>query len=160
MKVSFKMNLLLELLGFLLLSEMLFCIAQGNVHYYDFVVSVTNYFTITFQFYAILAVTLVFFVFFFLVTLEYKPELNWVWFYECLFLKLSVGFFCLQLKESNFTKLCSTKSMLTVNGSFPGPMIRAHKGDTVYVNVYNQGGYGVTIHWYFLSRSLIQFRAH
>ena len=40
---------------------MLFCIAQGNVHYYDFVVSVTNYFTITFQFYAILAVTLVFF---------------------------------------------------------------------------------------------------
>ena len=42
---------------------MLFCIAQGNVHYYDFVVSVTNYFTITFQFYAILAVTLVFFFF-------------------------------------------------------------------------------------------------
>ncbi|XP_050269253.1 laccase-14-like [Quercus robur] len=89
MKVSFKMNLLLELLGFLLLSEMLFCIAQGNVHYYDFV-----------------------------------------------------------LKESNFTRLCSTKSMLTVNGSFPGPMIRAHKGDTVYVNVYNQGRYGVTIHWH------------
>ena len=151
MKVSFKMNLLLELLGFLLLSEMLFCIAQGNVHYYDFVVSVTNYFTITFHFYAILAFTLVIF---FWVTLEYKPELNWVWFYECLFLKLRVGFFCLQLKESNFTRLCSTKSMLTVNGSFPGPMIRAHKGDTVYVNVYNQGRYGVTIHWYSLSLSI------
>ena len=33
-------------------------------------------------------------------------------------------------------------------------MIRAHKGDTVYVNVYNQGRYGVTIHWYSLSLSL------
>ena len=61
---------------------------------------------------------------------------------------IQLGFFCLQLKESNFTKLCSTKSMLTVNGSFPGPTIRAQKGDTVYVNVYNQGTYGVTLHWY------------
>lgn len=53
----------------------------------------------------------------------------------------------LQLQESNFTKLCSTKSMLVVNGSFPGPTIRARRGDTVFVNVHNQGKYGVTIHW-------------
>ncbi|GLT24941.1 hypothetical protein SLA2020_001020 [Shorea laevis] len=52
------------------------------------------------------------------------------------------------LKEENFTRLCSTKSMLVVNGSFPGPTIRVHKGDTVYVNVYNHGNYGVTIHWH------------
>ncbi|KAA8538005.1 hypothetical protein F0562_027415 [Nyssa sinensis] len=36
------------------------------------------------------------------------------------------------LKESNFTRLCSTKSMLVVNGSFPGPVLYVHKGDTVH----------------------------
>ncbi|KAG6625875.1 laccase-14-like [Carya illinoinensis] len=79
-----------ELLGLLVLSEiLLLCMAQNNVHYYDFV-----------------------------------------------------------LKDTNFTKLCATKSILAVNESFPGPVIRVHKGDTVYVNVYNQGTYGVTIHWH------------
>ncbi|XP_062158216.1 putative laccase-9 [Alnus glutinosa] len=52
------------------------------------------------------------------------------------------------LKETNFTRLCSTKSILTVNGSFPGPTIQVHRGDTVFVNVHNQGLYGVTIHWH------------
>ncbi|KAL5776503.1 hypothetical protein ACOSP7_009429 [Xanthoceras sorbifolium] len=52
------------------------------------------------------------------------------------------------VKESNFTRLCSTKSILTVNDSFPGPEIRVHKGDTVFVNVHNQGTYGITIHWH------------
>ncbi|XP_050366596.1 laccase-15-like [Argentina anserina] len=52
------------------------------------------------------------------------------------------------LKETNFTRLCSTKSILTVNGSFPGPTIHVHKGETIYVNVHNQGLYGVTIHWH------------
>lgn len=54
----------------------------------------------------------------------------------------------MQLKETNFTRLCSSKSMLVVNDSLPGPVIRATKGDTVFVNVQNQGDYGVTIHWY------------
>lgn len=52
------------------------------------------------------------------------------------------------LKETKFTRLCSTKSILTVNGSFPGPTIQVHKGETIYVNVINQGLYGVTIHWH------------
>ncbi|KAB1220756.1 putative laccase-9 [Morella rubra] len=60
----------------------------------------------------------------------------------------NVHFYDFVVKESNFTKLCNTKSMLTVNESFPGPVIRARKGDTLYVNVYNQGTYGVTIHWH------------
>ncbi|CAL5384225.1 unnamed protein product [Camellia sinensis] len=30
--------------------------------------------------------------------------------------------------EANFTRLCSTKSTLVVNDSFPGPVIRVHKG--------------------------------
>ncbi|KAA8522543.1 hypothetical protein F0562_013096 [Nyssa sinensis] len=84
-----KMGVILGFVGFLMLNELLVCMAQGNVHYYDFV-----------------------------------------------------------LKETNFTRLCSTKSMLTVNDSFPGPVIRVNKGDTVYVNVHNQGQYNVTIHWH------------
>ncbi|XP_057986597.1 laccase-14 [Hevea brasiliensis] len=59
-----------------------------------------------------------------------------------------VHYYDFVLKETNFTRLCSTKSMLTVNGSFPGPVIQVRRGDLVYVNVHNQGKYGVTIHWH------------
>ncbi|XP_030461528.2 putative laccase-9 [Syzygium oleosum] len=52
------------------------------------------------------------------------------------------------LRETNFTRMCVTKSMLTVNESFPGPTLYVRKGDTVYVNVINEGYYGVTIHWH------------
>ncbi|KAE8709842.1 Secretory laccase, putative isoform 1 [Hibiscus syriacus] len=51
------------------------------------------------------------------------------------------------LQETEFTKLCSTKTVLTVNGSFPGPEIRARRDDTVYVNVHNQGRFAVSIVW-------------
>ena len=60
---------------------------------------------------------------------------------------LGILVFC-KLKETNFTKLCKTKSMMTVNDSFPGPVIRIHRGDLVYINVHNQDDFGVTIHWY------------
>ncbi|KAK3426130.1 hypothetical protein EUGRSUZ_F02652 [Eucalyptus grandis] len=52
------------------------------------------------------------------------------------------------IKETNYTRLCSTKSILTVNGQFPGPTLYAHKGDTVIVDVYNKANYNVTIHWH------------
>ncbi|KAM5562102.1 putative laccase-9 [Rosa sericea] len=52
------------------------------------------------------------------------------------------------LKETNFTRLCFTKPMLTVNESFPGPTIHVRKGDTAFVTVHNDGKYGVTIHWH------------
>ena len=48
--------------------------------------------------------------------------------------------------------------MLVVNESFPGPVIRVHRGDTVFVTVHNQGYYGVTIHWFSLSLSLLIFK--
>ncbi|KAJ7969736.1 Laccase [Quillaja saponaria] len=54
----------------------------------------------------------------------------------------------LQVKEAPYTRLCSTKNILTVNGEFPGPTIRARKGDTIYVNVYNKGKYNISIHWH------------
>ncbi|XP_039169954.1 laccase-14 [Eucalyptus grandis] len=53
------------------------------------------------------------------------------------------------VKETPIDMLCETnRTVLTVNGLFPGPKIRAHKGDTIYVNVTNIGPYGVTIHWH------------
>ncbi|XP_039056191.1 laccase-12-like [Hibiscus syriacus] len=51
------------------------------------------------------------------------------------------------LQESQFTKLCSTKNILTVNGSFPGPEIRVRRGDTVFVNVHNQANTALSIKW-------------
>ncbi|KAK4785050.1 hypothetical protein SAY86_001739 [Trapa natans] len=59
-----------------------------------------------------------------------------------------VHYYNFVLKEIEVTKLRQNKSILTVNGLFPGPEIRVHKGDTAYVNVINQGNYGVTIHCY------------
>lgn len=59
-----------------------------------------------------------------------------------------VHYYDFVLREKNYTRLCSTKSMLVVNDSFPGPVIRVQKGDTVFVNLQNQGDYGVTIHWH------------
>ncbi|KAF7132797.1 hypothetical protein RHSIM_Rhsim09G0010800 [Rhododendron simsii] len=58
------------------------------------------------------------------------PTINWV------------------LKETSYTRLCSTKKILTVNGLFPGPALRVHKGDRMTVNIENQGRYNVTVHWH------------
>ncbi|XAR48613.1 Laccase [Bertholletia excelsa] len=52
------------------------------------------------------------------------------------------------LEEKNFTRLCETKSILTMNGMFPGPTLYAYKGQRIKVNVVNQGSYNVTIHWH------------
>ncbi|CAB4289614.1 unnamed protein product [Prunus armeniaca] len=53
-----------------------------------------------------------------------------------------------KVKEATYTRLCSTKKILTVNGKFPGPVLQAHKGDTIYVNVHNKGSHNITIHWH------------
>ncbi|KAM4131172.1 hypothetical protein ACJW30_01G157900 [Castanea mollissima] len=71
--------------------------------------------------------------------------LNWFFFRWA---EADVHYYDFVLREKNFTRLCSTKSILVVNESFPGPVIRVHRGDTVFVNVHNQGYYGVTIHWH------------
>ncbi|XP_028098460.1 laccase-14-like [Camellia sinensis] len=52
------------------------------------------------------------------------------------------------LEETNYTRLCSSKNILTVNGSFPGPTLHVHRGEKLIVNVQNQGKYNVTIHWH------------
>ncbi|GLT26722.1 hypothetical protein SLA2020_017680 [Shorea laevis] len=52
------------------------------------------------------------------------------------------------VKEVPYTRLCSTKNILTVNGQFPGPTLYVHRGDTIVVDVYNRGKYNITIHWH------------
>ncbi|KAG6473824.1 laccase-4-like [Zingiber officinale] len=52
------------------------------------------------------------------------------------------------IQIANVTRLCSTKSILTVNGQFPGPKIVAREGDRVVVRVTNHVDHNVTIHWH------------
>ncbi|XP_021866991.1 laccase-4 [Spinacia oleracea] len=48
----------------------------------------------------------------------------------------------------NYTRLCSTKAIATVNGKFPGPTLHAREGDNVVVKVINNINYNLTIHWH------------
>ncbi|XP_044509972.1 laccase-15-like [Mangifera indica] len=52
------------------------------------------------------------------------------------------------VQDTEYTKLCSTKTILTVNGQFPGPTLYVNKGDTIIVDVYNKAHYNITIHWH------------
>ncbi|KVI07224.1 Cupredoxin [Cynara cardunculus var. scolymus] len=52
------------------------------------------------------------------------------------------------VQETNYTRLCTSKNILTVNGEFPGPTITARRGDTVIVDVINGGDHNITIHWH------------
>lgn len=62
--------------------------------------------------------------------------------------KGDVHAYTLVLQETEFERLCEKKSILVANGSFPGPTLWAHQGDTLVVTVVNNGNYGVTIHWH------------
>ncbi|XP_042416446.1 laccase-17-like [Zingiber officinale] len=46
------------------------------------------------------------------------------------------------------TKLCKSKSIVTVNGQFPGPRIVAREGDRIVVKVVNHVRYNITMHWH------------
>ncbi|KAG6430625.1 hypothetical protein SASPL_108697 [Salvia splendens] len=48
----------------------------------------------------------------------------------------------------NTSRLCSSKSIVTVNGNFPGPTLYAREDDTVLVRVINRVQYNVSIHWH------------
>ncbi|KAL9228714.1 hypothetical protein vseg_004264 [Gypsophila vaccaria] len=52
------------------------------------------------------------------------------------------------IKVHNVTHLCKTKSIVTVNGKFPGPRILAREGDQVLVKVVNHVQNNITIHWH------------
>ncbi|GLJ29354.1 hypothetical protein SUGI_0578900 [Cryptomeria japonica] len=52
------------------------------------------------------------------------------------------------VETQSVTRLCNTKTMLTVNGQYPGPTIYVHEGDNLIVEVNNNGPYNVTLHWH------------
>ncbi|KAL0366452.1 UNVERIFIED_CONTAM: putative laccase-9 [Sesamum radiatum] len=54
----------------------------------------------------------------------------------------------MELKDTPYTRLCSSKSILTVNEQFPGPTLYVTQGDTLVVDVINQARENVTIHWH------------
>lgn len=56
--------------------------------------------------------------------------------------------YVMQIRLQNVTRLCHTKSMVTVNGKFPGPRIVAREGDRVLIKVVNHVSNNISIHWY------------
>ena len=52
-----------------------------------------------------------------------------------------------QVQTKRVTKLCNNKNIVTVNGMFPGPVIRAQEGDRILVKVTNETPFNTTIHW-------------
>ncbi|KAJ4704648.1 Laccase [Melia azedarach] len=52
------------------------------------------------------------------------------------------------IKMQNVTRLCQTKSIVTVNGQFPGPRIIAREGDRLLIKVVNHVKYNITLHWH------------
>ncbi|KAL0335146.1 UNVERIFIED_CONTAM: Laccase-14 [Sesamum radiatum] len=43
--------------------------------------------------------------------------------------------------------LC-TKKILTVNGKFPGPTLKASRGDSLIIQFHNKAEYNITLHWH------------
>ncbi|GKA45158.1 laccase-17-like protein [Tanacetum coccineum] len=52
------------------------------------------------------------------------------------------------IQLQNVTRLCHTRSMVTVNGKFPGPRIVAREGDRLLIKVTNHVSNNITIHWH------------
>ncbi|KAI5074463.1 hypothetical protein GOP47_0010424 [Adiantum capillus-veneris] len=48
----------------------------------------------------------------------------------------------------NVSRLCHNKSLIAVNGKFPGPTVRVTEGDHIIFNVTNLVEHNVTIHWH------------
>ncbi|XP_059660778.1 laccase-17-like [Cornus florida] len=52
------------------------------------------------------------------------------------------------IRLRNVTRLCHTKTMVTVNGKFPGPKIVAREGDRLLIKVVNHVSDNISIHWH------------
>ncbi|KAF7825568.1 laccase-4-like isoform X1 [Senna tora] len=61
---------------------------------------------------------------------------------------MGIGIDKYKVVQKNITRLCSSKSIVTINGKFPGPTLYAREGDTVLVRVVNHVKANVTIHWH------------
>ncbi|XP_071714152.1 laccase-17-like [Rutidosis leptorrhynchoides] len=54
----------------------------------------------------------------------------------------------LDIRMQNVTRLCQTKSIITVNGKFPGPRLIAREGDRLLIKVVNHVSNNISIHWH------------
>ncbi|XP_004507172.1 laccase-2-like isoform X1 [Cicer arietinum] len=52
------------------------------------------------------------------------------------------------IRLANVTRLCHTKSIVTVNGKFPGPRVVAREGDRILIKVVNHVPNNITLHWH------------
>ncbi|XP_042986930.1 laccase-2-like [Carya illinoinensis] len=52
------------------------------------------------------------------------------------------------IRLQNVTRFCQSKSMVTVNGMFPGPQVFAKEGDRLVVKVVNHVPNNISIHWH------------
>ncbi|KAL4558208.1 hypothetical protein LXL04_036406 [Taraxacum kok-saghyz] len=52
------------------------------------------------------------------------------------------------IRMKNVTRLCQSKSIVTVNGKFPGPRIIAREGDRLVIKVVNHVSNNISIHWH------------
>ncbi|KAJ8751376.1 hypothetical protein K2173_016573 [Erythroxylum novogranatense] len=69
----------------------------------------------------------------------------------CLLPELAFGLtrhYKLNIKMQNVTRLCHTKSMVTVNDQFPGPRIVAREGERLLIKVVNHIQNNISIHWH------------
>ncbi|KQK10526.1 laccase-4 [Brachypodium distachyon] len=52
------------------------------------------------------------------------------------------------VQMAKVTRLCGSKSIVTVNGQFPGPELVAREGDRVHVRVTNHVSHNMSLHWH------------
>ncbi|KAA8549296.1 hypothetical protein F0562_000980 [Nyssa sinensis] len=71
-----------------------------------------------------------------------------LWFFPGLAHAAITRHYKFNIRLQNMTRLCHTKSMLTVNGRFPGPRIIAREGDRLLIKVVNHVSNNVSIHWH------------
>ncbi|KAM3360986.1 laccase-14-like [Capsicum galapagoense] len=62
---------------------------------------------------------------------------------QCVALPQNISHFTVE--EASFKRLCQSKTILTVNGQYPGPTIYAQAGETLVLDVENKGKDNVTI---------------
>ncbi|KAL4558210.1 hypothetical protein LXL04_036408 [Taraxacum kok-saghyz] len=80
-----------------------------------------------------------------------------VFFFLCLYIHLTLAnpgstgitrHYKFNIWMQNVTRLCQTKSIITVNGMFPGPRIVAREGDRLVIKVVNHVPNNISIHWH------------
>ncbi|KAK6942970.1 Multicopper oxidase, type 1 [Dillenia turbinata] len=60
----------------------------------------------------------------------------------------STRHYTFNIKLHNVTRLCHTRSIMSVNGQLPGPPIVAREGDRVIIKVTNHVPNNITLHWH------------